>query len=267
MALKTQITSLDEVDEALRPLYTKSGDGFVLDLDDGAYKKKLDEFRNNNVDLLKQLDGFKGFTDELTALREQAEKFKGLDPDTAREALEKAREISDQKLISEGKVEELLAQRVDRMRADFEGQVAALTEKAAKSETQGNQYKTKLTEVVIDNTLQAAAAGVASVKQGAMKYVLSNGRSVWKLDETGNPVPYDSEGKVMYGKDADKQLTPQEWAQGLLLEAPYLFEGSAGGGGQGNGADGSGGRVIQADDQAALNSNIEGLASGEVTVN
>ncbi len=268
MKLKAILKSIDEVDEGFRSLYTKVGDEFVLDVDDGAYKAKISQFRDNNIDLAKKLEAAGATAAQVQELTEKLGAFKGIDdPDAAREALKQLQDLEDDKLISAGKLDEVLAQRTERMKADFDGQIDALTKDRDTYQTSASNYKAQLSEVVIDNGLQRAVTGVASVRSGAMRDILSRGRDTWALDESGSPVPTGPDKKTMFGKDGKSPLSMEEWAQDLVQTAPYLFEGSAGGGAQGSSGRGNGSeKTIVYGDQDAMNANIERIASGEVSI-
>ena len=267
MALRAVVKNLADVDEALRSLYTQVGDEYVLDVDDKDFKTRLGEFRENNIELNNKLKAATEQAGSVEELKKQLEQFEGLDPAAAKEAMEKMTNIEEQKLLDAGQLEEVLAQRTERMRADYEGKINALQKSLDGTTTERDTLHGQLSSVVIDNSLQQAVAGVASIRKGAMQDVLARGRSVWKLDEQGNPVPYGSDGNTLYGKDPQKVLSMDEWAQSLMAEAPYLFEPNSGGGSPGN--KGGGGQepgVISATDSEGLSNNLEGLAAGTVKV-
>lgn len=268
MSLKVVVKSLDEVPEALRDQYKQVGDEFVLDTDDGEFKDRLAEFRNNNIDLTRRVnegvDQLKGLNDLKTTLKG----YEGLDAEKARKAIHTMEQIDEQKLIDAGKMDEVLAQRTSRMVSDYDGQIVALNKSLDESRNSGDVYKEKLSTVVIDNSLQTAVGGVATVRKGAMQDILSRGRNVWSLNEDGTPVPTGSDGKVMYGKDGKSTLSMDEWAQSLVEDAGYLFEASKGGkaGGGMNKGGGNTGEIVSLQDQDRLNDNIADIASGKVTV-
>jgi hypothetical protein len=58
MALKFKYKSKEEIPAEHTHLYVSSpdGSGFVLDAEGAVEKSRVDEFRNNNVTLKKQLD-------------------------------------------------------------------------------------------------------------------------------------------------------------------------------------------------------------------
>jgi hypothetical protein len=268
MALKLVLKKLTEVDEALRSLYKQVGDEFVLETDDNEYKQRIGEFRNTNIDLNKQIsdlnDQMKGFGDMQKTLKG----FEGLDAAEARKAMDTMQQLADKKLIEAGKLDEVLEQRTGRMKSDYEGQIKALTASLDDQKKEGQVFKSKLTEVVIDNSLQAAVSRTASVRPGAMQDIISRGRGVWSINDDGTPVPTGGDGKVMYGKDGKTTLSMEEWAQSLVSDASYLFEPSSGGGSGGGmgGNQGAGGKVVSMGDQDSLNANIADIAAGKVTV-
>lgn len=267
MPLKVVVKDINEIDEPLRPLYTQVGDEYVLDTEDGEFKSKIGEFRNTNIDLQKQLQQLQEQAGQVDTLQEQLKSFEGLDANKAREAMDKMRQINEKKLIEAGKLDEVLEQRTSRMKSDYEGQIKALQQSLSQNKDEVSTFKSKLTEVVIDNSLQAAVSKVASVRPGAMQDIISRGRGVWSIDDDGNPVPTGSDGKVMYGKDGKSTLSMEEWAQSLVTDAGYLFEPSSGGGSGGGLSGGSGGgKVVPISDQNSLNSNIEDIASGKIVV-
>jgi hypothetical protein len=271
MALKALVKSLDEVPQEFRSLYTQDGDHFVLDVDDKDFKTQLQEFRTNNIDLTKRNRDLEAKAKEAETLRAEIAKYKDIDPAKARDALDKLQGLEEQRLIDAGKLDEVVeqrvAQRIERMRSDYEGQVTALNKSLDEITKARDTYKGQLSEVVIDNSLQQSVGTVATVRQGAMRDVLARGRATWKLDDDGKPVPYGPDGNVMYGKDGKKTLTMEEWAQSLIQEANYLFEPNSGGGAPGNQrSSNEAGSVIDIQDQDALNANIEAIAEGKVAV-
>ena len=259
MKLKPIISSLEDVPEQYRDLYEEQGDQFVLSVDDGTYKKKLSEFRTNNIDLRKKLESL---TEKLSA-------FKDLDPEKIPEALEalaKVQEIEEKNLLDAGKVDEVVAQRTERMRSDFEGKIQKLQENNKSLHDQRDTYKKRLSDELINGTISRTVGEVGSLRKGALTDVLSRARSDWVVDDEGNLLPM-RDGKVVYGADGKEPLSPKEWGESLFQSAPYLFEPSSGGGAAGSGK-GNGvmsGRVSWGD-QDAINHSIEAIAAGKVVV-
>src|SRR6266481_1624967 len=78
MALKFKFKSKDEIPAELAAHYVERDGAWMLDADGVADKAKLDEFRSNNVALLKQLE-------------EQAKKYEGIDPEEVRKLADEKR--------------------------------------------------------------------------------------------------------------------------------------------------------------------------------
>lgn len=269
MALKLIINSLDDVAENLRGLYEKEGDNFVLQTDDDGFKRKISEFRNSNIDLVRQVESLTEAEKELKDLQEKMSIYKDIDPEAARDAMQKMEAIEEKNLIDKGQIDSVVEQRVERrierMKADWEGKNAALQKALDQAQGNENSYRSKLEEVVIDSSLQNAIMSVGSPRKGAIQDLIARGKGIWKLDDSGNPIPMNGD-EVLYGKDGKQPISPEEWAQSQLLEAPYLFEGNAGGGAGGNLNGSLEHGQVSLGDQDALNNNIEAIAKGEVVV-
>lgn len=256
--LPATLKSLDGIPEDMHDFYEQIGDDYVLAIDDAPFKSKLQEFRNNNISLLKQKEEMEK---SLSAL-------KGVDPEKYKQMQKQLQELEDKKLMDEGDLESLVSVRTERMRKDFESQAKTLSERAAEADAKANEYRSNLEKVLIDSQVSGAVSGVGTVRQGAMMDVQARARSTWKLDENGNPIATNPDGSAKYGKDGNKPLTITEWASDLLQEAPYLFEGSSGGGSSNNDRQRSNGSagVLQRSDRDAFARNLEKIAKGEIKV-
>lgn len=260
MALKTLLSKkeFDELPDALKEHYTEEGDSYVLGTDDSSFKSKINEFRNNNVELLRKQE----------ELKAQIKQFDGIDPEKAREATAKLLELEDQQLIDEGKMEELLEKRTERMRSEFEHKYNALNE--AHESLKGANHKTEeaLQGQMIEARIAQAVNGVGTVVKGAMPDILNRARAIWKLDDNLQLVAKKDDLPIL-GNDGVKPLTPEEYAAGVLQEAPWFFEGSSGGAAGGNDKSGNNaGNVgtIPRNDKSAFGNNLEDIASGKVRV-
>lgn len=261
MSLKALIKELTEVDEALRPLYVKTDDGFVLDVEEKGYKDKLDEFRTNNRALHKKAG-------ELEA---QMAQYKDIDPTKykeAQEALKKVRELEDKQLLDEGKVEELLARRTESMRADFANQIKAKDTGMTEAQQRATALQSRLSELLIEQNVTTAVTKAGKVRQGALDDVRLRASRVWKVDDKGTLQAKGSDGNALFNKKGEA-LTLEDWAQELVTTAPHLFEASGGGGaGGGSRRDGNtpdGVKVIK-NDPLLIGKYAKEIAEGKVVV-
>lgn len=262
---KVTVKSLDELPEGLREFYVQSGDEYVLDIDDQEFKKRINEFRDNNIDLSKKLENANSQLEKLAALQEDIKKFEGIDPEKAKKALEITEKINEKKLLDEGKFEELFNQRTERMKRDYEGQIEALSKNLETERGAAGRLRDQLSDHLINDALQRAVGEVAVPRKGSMRDILARGREVWKLDEEKNvPVPRNAKGDIIYGKEANKPIDMKEWAEGLAADAPFLFEASSGGGSGGSKRRVEGQKQVSWDDQRGLSDNLTAIAEGEV---
>lgn len=243
MTIKAVVDDINAVPEALRGFYTEQDGKFTLTVDGLVPKTKLDEFRQNNINLAQERD----------ALKQQ---FDGIDPKTARELLAKAQAEKDKILIDAGKVDELLAQRVDAMRKDFETQLSGETNK-------GKKLQAQLESLLIDGAIRDAAVR-AGVRASAIEDVLLRGRTVFKLVD-GKAVPMQGDQPI-FGKTGDA-MGMDEWVSGLATNATHLFEPNRGGGAAGGSSgQGVGGKRIALGDNKGFLDNLKEIAGNQVKV-
>jgi DNA-directed RNA polymerase subunit F len=244
--------------------------GKVTETDDGKFVVEV-----ASADELHDISGLKSALEREREDRRQAKKeaeelakrFGDLDPEKAREAMARIQEMDDKDLLEAGKVDELLQQRTEKMRADLEGQIEALKEKNTSLKAELDSKTSVLNEVVIDAEItKALDKNGFKVKKGALDDVLTRARRTWHLDENGKPVAMDGD-KKLYGSDGTSPLGTDEWAKGLFEGASHLFDESSGGGAQSGDGDGPGGKkTVRADDPKAFAENLEDIATGKVDV-
>lgn len=216
MALEFEIEDINKVDESVRSFYVKSAEGkYVLNVNGAVPKAKLDEFRSNNIDLVKKL-----------------ENYKDVDLSKYKDLLELDRKAREKELIEAGKVEEVVQERVKVMREELETKVTSLAE-------QNGAMSRQLEMLLVDNAVKGSAVtnGVLPV---ALDDVILRAKTVFKI-ENGVPIAKDDKNQVIYGEDGKTPLSVESWVKMLKKTAPHLFAGfngsGAGGGGNTGGKD------------------------------
>lgn len=212
MTLKAKVEDINSIDESMRDLYVESDGAFVLNVDGMVDKTKLNEFRDNNVTLMKKISDLES-------------KYDGIDLEEYSTLKAKAQKQRDKKMIDAGKVDELVEERVTAMRAEYDTQINDLT---TKNESANRQLETLL----IDNELRSAAAK-AGVTSEAVDDVLLRGRAAFKLVD-GQAMPHDTTGSVIYGKDGTTPMSVNDWVKNLSQSASHLFTSSQGSGSTGS---------------------------------
>lgn len=240
MALKAVLASKADVDalpETLRGLYRESNGKFVLDAegveDVTGLRTALDKERNNAGELDKALKALKA-------------QFEGLDPAKAREALKQIESLEDKKLIEAGKIDELLAQRTERLRADHESQVKAFNKQIDDLKGGTTKLTSQLSELLIDNAVRAAATKLG-VQDTAVEDAVLSAKQLYQIRD-GKPVPLRND-QIVFGKDANSPMPIDEWLGGMTKDRPHWFKPSGGAGAPPNGGKSGGGtgHVITAD--------------------
>lgn len=203
MAIKFKVDSVDGLDESVASMYSKHEDGsYYLDVEGAVSKDKLDEFRSNNIKLLKQL-----------------ESFKDVDVDKYNDLLQKQIEMDKKKMIPVTKVDEMVLERVKTMQDDFEKDRTKLQE-------ENGLLNRQLESLLIDSTVRREATSTKALDT-AVEDILLRAKSVFKVVD-GVAVPHDSKGEVVYGKNGKDPMSVNEWLTGLTKSAPHLFQASQG---------------------------------------
>jgi len=235
MAIKYTYNDVSDIPEGFESLFTQDDSGvFTMSQVEGiAEKGKLDEFRENNIDLRKQIE------DHAATMANLETKFSGVDLDKWKEFQEKEsamaeqqRKIDEQELIDKGDVDTLIQRRVDEVLAAKEKELGSLKgdhdSKVNDLQSQLMSYESQFSSLVIDREL-ASLSSDRGVAASAVEDVLTRGRATFKVED-GRPVAYDSDGLKMYSEDAVTPLSVGEWLDGLSEKAPHLFNKSTGAG-------------------------------------
>ncbi|AQS50546.1 hypothetical protein PAEH1_01455 [Paenalcaligenes hominis] len=182
-------------------------------------EKETGGLKSKNSELLGKLKTAQGDLDTLHA------QFEGLDIDAVKAIVAKAGQDEESRLIAEGKIDEVVSRRTERLRGDLEKQLQVERERADKAEAFANQFKDR----VLSDSIREAATKAGALAEAADDIIL-RARSVFRLNEDGLPVALDKDGEVIYGKDGKTPLTPLEWAESLQETAPHLWPRAQGAG-------------------------------------
>ena len=230
MALPLIVDSLDAIDESQRALYIETDGKFRLDIDGYEDPKGLKSA------LQSERDAAKTAKQELNQFKQQ---FDGLDIESIKQFATKAKQDETAKLIAEGKIDQVLAQKTDLMRQDFESKLSEQTSRAQTLESK------------VLNGFIATYAAQAGVQPEAIDLVNMLAQSQFKLDANGDPVAVNAQGEVINGKDGKTPLSITDWLASLRESKPLLW-----GAPQGSGAQGSKGSgkvdVLKADGSVNL---------------
>lgn len=183
-----------------------------LDKEVNGLKSKNQELLGSNRTIKTELDKLKG-------------QFEGLDIDAVKGLLAKVGQDEETKLIAEGKLDEVINRRTERLRTDSDKQIKAANERADKAEAFAAKYSDK----VLADSIRAAAIKAGALPEAAEDIIL-RARGTFKLSEDGEAIATDRDGEVVYGKDGKTPLSPLEWAESLRETATHLWPRAQGAG-------------------------------------
>jgi len=216
-------TEFDSLAEILKTEYRKSeADGKYYLVVDGL--EDVSALRANNQKLV----------EEKRKLQEKYKAFENIDPAKAAEALDKLRKIEEKQLLDSGEVEKVIENRTTLMKKDHEGRIEAMTTASKKLEEDNKKLLVQLNEAVVVRGIQDAVNSVGQPRKEALEDIISRGMRTWQLGDDSKPIPRDSAGNIMYGKDGKAPMTMHEWAQSLMESAPHLWTEPKGGGARGS---------------------------------
>lgn len=189
----------------------------------GMFQEALDAevtgLKAKNANLIR--DG-KVIKTELDQFKTQ---FDGLDITAVKGLLTKVGQDEETKLIAEGKLDEVITRRTERLRTDYDTKLATEKARADKAE----QFAAKYSDKVLADSIRAAAIKAGALPEAAEDIIL-RARGAFKLSEDGEAIATDRDGEVVYGKDGKTPLSPLEWAESLRETATHLWPRAQGAG-------------------------------------
>lgn len=249
MALKQKYKSIEDIPSELQSFYTEQEGEFVLQVDGLVPKTTVDEFRSNNIKLTKEL-------------AKMQDAFGSVDLNEYQELKVERQKLADNELIESGKLDELLSQRTERLRTDYESRFEKMAREAHDAQEKAQGYESQFNTMIVENQLKDAALK-NGVRAEALADVLARGQSIWRRTDTNGIAAYEGD-TPSYDKKGSNPLSVDEWFEGLQEVAPHLFKSSTGSGAAGGA--GSQGRRLSRFDQDALNNNLEAIAEGRVVL-
>lgn len=203
MTLMYEMDTIDGVHEEVAKLYEKGEGGkYVLTGILGVSpKNKVDEFRNNNIELNNKLKA-----------------FEGIDPNTYKSMSTELAELKirlEKSGMDEEQINKLVENRVLTMKTEFENE----------SKTKDTTIKTQQEMIngYVINGDASAAAIKHLVEKDAEQDVLLRVKSVFKV-ENGVAVAYDKDGKKLYDATGTTPLSIDAYVKSLQMTAPHLFQ-------------------------------------------
>ena len=241
--IKNTYDNVEDIPQGMESVYThneETGKYSLPQVEGFVPKTRLDEFRDNNVNLRKEVEGYDTKIEESAAaldkmradMKTMEERFSGVDLDEWASLQAERKAMAEKELIEAGDVDKLINSRVDEVIAakqkELQAQKDAYEQQVLSLQEDLVNYDGQLNKMVVDNEISKIASR-AGIAPSAMDDVLSRGRSVFRVED-GQAVAFNDEGRQMYMEDAVTPLGIDGWVEGLTKSAPHLFESSKGAG-------------------------------------
>ena len=217
----------DGLSEALASEYTLQGDGnYTLNLPDGVVSKsRVDEFRNNNITLKKQLE-------EFQKRQLQIDNMVAKDDYDALKAELQSR--LDKEQIDKGNIEEVVKDRMSRAQSEFTERQAILQRDLEDKQSKFEKLHSDFQNSEIQAKLVTELNRVGKIRTGAENDLLERARKVWRLNENNSLVAFKQDGTEMFGANAEP-ITVSEYCSDQLTDAAHCYEGASGTDAKGDG--------------------------------
>jgi hypothetical protein len=166
---------------------------------------------------------------KLKYLSEKLKQFKGVDSGAVQTILQQFSDNEEAKLISAGKIDEVLSKRTERFRNEFDKKLKVEQEKAENAQKKAEKYR----GIILSNKMIIAGLK-AGVLPEALEDISLRAKGMFILSDDGEAVAIGLDGEPLLGKDGKTPLTSQEWVESLKDTAPHLFPRAKGTGSDGH---------------------------------
>lgn len=217
MPLSITKEQFEQVPEAIRSQFKPDGDSYIFHPADFIPKSTYE-------DVVKKAE----------RARNDLKTYEGIDPEKAREADRKLREL-EEKLEAGGddeRITKLMEKRMAREREEHAAALAAAEKKRTDVEAKHTTAESRLRELLIDNALMSAAANLG-VHKSAIEDVRLRGHAIFALED-GSPVPREMgngkrEERAILRDGDGKPMTPEKWLEAQKSVAPHWWPADVGG--------------------------------------
>ena len=218
--------TIDAVPEGLKE-FAKTEDGKVTI--NVVPSVKLDEFRNKNIELSKQIET----TGPILA---RIKEIAGDDLDAFANDIHGLRDIAkrveDGELKTNDQIEQAVADRIKAIKDGYDETAKALRNELKAASDKALTLEQRLIRTRIDKDITSAVIHPDSgVRPEALPDVLTRAYGLFKVVDD-KLVPMNGESTI-YGANGADPMTPAEWLVKLRDEAPHYFKGNTGGGAAG----------------------------------
>jgi hypothetical protein len=210
---------------------------FVKEAEDGKFtvtlvpQQKLTEFRDTNTNVVRERDTYKGVLSKLAPVI--GEDYANIDNLLAElpELRTIKQQVDDGKLQGSTEIQKEVEQRIGAMKEEHQNALQHLQSLYEQEKGERGKAENKYKQTLIDRQVtEAVLKDGSGARKDALGMFLREAYETFKVDEHGGVVPYDREGKIVYGSDGATPMSASEWLKHQAEKLPFLFEQSSGGG-------------------------------------
>lgn len=244
MGLKAVLTSIEEAPEALRGLYVEKDGAFILPVEGmipetqfNEAKTKLSEFRNSNIQVLKERDQLKAQLDGF------AKQYEGVDLDEYRTLKEQTKKLKGRGVESPDDIEAIIKKAIKPM-----------ADKIESIEMERRKLQDALSEKAFDDLLSKSAID-SGVRLEAVEDAIYRAKRNFNF----------SDGKII--DKNNEEISPAEWFKtDLAVKAPHLFKPNTGSGVPATPDGNPPVKTLSNIDPVEFGKNLEGIAKGKIRI-
>lgn len=183
------------------------------------------------------INGLKAKNEELISekrkLQEQYAEFKEVDRDTLKNYINRLKSDEEARLIAEGKVDEVINRRTERMRESYQNQIVENQSVAKDWQKKYSELESAFNNTRIDAAIRDAAMA-ANVVPSAIDDIIVRGRQAFQIVD-GKIIskdPYTNDVRI--GSDGKSPYNANDFMSDLKKVAPHFWPQSTSGGFSGN---------------------------------
>uniref|UniRef100_A0AAU7VGG7 Minor structural protein n=1 Tax=Dinoroseobacter phage vB_DshS_R26L TaxID=3161158 RepID=A0AAU7VGG7_9CAUD len=212
------------------PFFDQEGNEVQLDPTSPEVKSILDAaIKEATSGLAANKDEILG---EKKALQQQLDEMQktwgSYDPQMVKTIMTRLENDEEARLLAEGKTDEVIERRTERLKADHAKQLANLEAKIAELSGNYDGAVGQVKQLKVEGSLRQAAVEQGLVPS-AIEDALSRAMNVFKVGDDGSLIPENGSGTI-YGKDGKTPMSPAEWLETMKETAPHWFPAPVGGG-------------------------------------
>lgn len=197
------------VGENEHPLYEVEGKDIEYD-----GEKLAADISQVNAEREEERTALESLKAELENSKKDSEKYKGIDPEEARKAMETVRNLEDAKMVEAGEVEKIKQSAIEAIRDSHNEEISELKKKYEPIAVDRDRLKTRLDQVIVSNAfanskfiqekvsvpsdmIESEFSDHIRVVNGKLKILDGSGKEIYSRKEPSRPADFDEALEVI----------------------------------------------------------------------